>query len=213
MDASKALISQIFSRGRLLEIPFYQRAYVWGEEQWSRLLDDMEFVSKSKRNYFMGSVILKQDTVPSTCVYSDKRIIIDGQQRMTTIMIFLKVMLLLEDNNKLFDRNYRLEHMMPKKWRNNWTPCASQDLAKARDNKLLTLGNLAIIPQSLNSAIRDSSWDIKKAGKPDKPGLSKCAAGITTMHDALQKDEWNEAEIDARAEWLFEQAAALWKVK
>ena len=109
MDASKALISQIFSRGRLLEIPFYQRTYVWGEEQWSRLLDDMEFVTKTKRNYFMGSVILKQDTVPSTCVYSDKRIIIDGQQRMTTIMIFLKVLLLLEDNNKLFDRNYRLD--------------------------------------------------------------------------------------------------------
>lgn len=571
MDASKALISQIFSRGRLLEIPFYQRAYVWGEEQWSRLLDDMEFVSKTKRNYFMGSVILKQDTVPSTCVYSDKRIIIDGQQRMTTIMIFLKVMLLLEDNNKLFDRNYRLdddsiqmvhghndveafrtvvdhtekkpidnpapssqiiaafnyyltnipdrnidrtaiqqyvqfvcidlgqeedeqqvfdtinslgvrlttaellknyffnkdnieeykkswvnvfekddeskiywdieieagrikksmidiffdayfqmflqdkdynissedkiaysrldrlaksyqdfintycggdksvvisqmktyadtfykvfrpedcdtsmpatpgiermnviifglknttiipyilyvatnvsdtselnkiykvletyfmrrivthataknynnvflslianevltanelyaqlnttanstympsdddlrngfhgsylvnlqtrgilyfiesairpkdsatallgfnnyslEHMMPKKWRNNWSACDSSELAKARDNKLLTLGNLAIIPQSLNSAIRDSSWDIKKTGKPDKPGLSKCAAGIYTMHDALQKPEWNEIEIKSRAEWLYQQAVNLWVVE
>lgn len=51
MDASKALISQIFSRGRLLEIPFYQRTYVWGEEQWSRLLDDMEFVTKTKPEF------------------------------------------------------------------------------------------------------------------------------------------------------------------
>ena len=54
MEASRALISQIFSRGRLLEIPFYQRAYVWGEEQWARLIDDMEFVTKTKRSYFSG---------------------------------------------------------------------------------------------------------------------------------------------------------------
>lgn len=37
--------------------------------------------------------------------------------------------------------NYSLEHMMR---RNNWSPCASDDLEKERDSKLLTLGNLAI---------------------------------------------------------------------
>lgn len=107
--------------------------------------------------------------------------------------------------------NYSLEHMMPKKWRNNWAPCETETLARQRDSLLLTLGNLAIIPQSLNASIRDSSWDAKKTGKGiNNPGLSICAAGLTTIHDALQKDVWNECEIVARAEWLYEQARSLW---
>ena len=107
--------------------------------------------------------------------------------------------------------NYSLEHMMPKKWRNNWAPCETEALARQRDSLLLTLGNLAIIPQSLNASIRDSSWNAKKAGKGiNNPGLSICAAGLTTVHDALQKEVWNESEIMARAEWLYEQARSLW---
>jgi hypothetical protein len=107
--------------------------------------------------------------------------------------------------------NYSLEHIMPKKWRNNWAPCATETLARQRDSMLLTLGNLAIIPQSLNASIRDSSWDVKKAGKGvNNPGLSICAAGLTTIYDALQKNIWDENEINLRAEWLFDQARVLW---
>ena len=76
---------------------------------------------------------------------------------------------------------------------------------------LLTLGNLAIIPQSLNASIRDSSWDAKKTGKGiNNPGLAVCAAGLTTIHDALQKDVWDETGIKLRAAWLYEQARSLW---
>ena len=57
---------------------------------------------------------------------------------------------------------YSLEHLMPKKWRNNWPPCATDDLERRRDSILLTLGNLAIITQSLNAFIRDAAWDMKR---------------------------------------------------
>lgn len=107
--------------------------------------------------------------------------------------------------------NYSLEHMMPKKWRNNWPECETDALARQRDSVLLTLGNLAIIPQSLNASIRDSSWENKKAGKGvNNPGLSVCAAGLSTIHDALQQDVWDEEKIALRAEWLFEQARSMW---
>ena len=107
--------------------------------------------------------------------------------------------------------NYSLEHIMPKKWRNNWAPCATEALARQRDSMLLTLGNLAIIPQSLNASIRDSSWNVKKVGKGvNNPGLSICAAGLTTIYDALQKNVWDENEINLRAKWLFDQARVLW---
>lgn len=106
--------------------------------------------------------------------------------------------------------NYSLEHLMPKKWRNNWPACASEDAAKKRDSLLLTIGNLAIIPQALNASIRDAAWPVKKSGKASKPGLTLCASGLYTLLDALNKDEWNEAEINFRASWLFEYAKNIW---
>ena len=109
--------------------------------------------------------------------------------------------------------SYSLEHLMPKKWRNNWQPCDTEEDARKSDSILLTLGNLAIITQSLNASIRDAAWDVKKVGKgTNKPGLNLCAGGLSTLHDALGKDEWNEAEIMDRASWLTEQAATIWKL-
>ena len=109
-------------------------------------------------------------------------------------------------------KGYSLEHLMPKKWRNNWAPCETEELAKERDSCLLTLGNLAIIPQPLNASIRDANWTVKKAGKGTaNPGLELCASGLLTIHDVLKEPEWTEEKIDARADWLFEQAKRIWK--
>ena len=61
MDAGKTMIGGIFQYGRLLEIPFYQRAYVWDSTQWSRFLDDMAYISRTKKPFFFGSIILKEE--------------------------------------------------------------------------------------------------------------------------------------------------------
>ena len=109
--------------------------------------------------------------------------------------------------------NYSLEHLMPKNWSRSWAACASPEAAKQRDSLLLTLGNLAIIPQSLNASIRDEDWTTKKVGKgPKKPGLALCAAGLYTINNVLQCEVWNEEEINKRALWLFDQAKQLWQV-
>lgn len=107
---------------------------------------------------------------------------------------------------------YSLEHLMPKKWRNNWPACSTEEEAQNRDKQILTLGNLAIITQSLNASIRDASWAIKKTGKGAKPGLNICAGGLVTLFDALSLDRWDEKSISDRANWLFEQAEAIWSL-
>jgi len=108
--------------------------------------------------------------------------------------------------------NYSLEHLMPKKWRNNWPQCTTTEQEKERDTKLLTLGNLAIITQSLNASIRDSSWIDKKIGKNNKPGLNQCAIGINSLADVLNKNVWNEAEIENHAQFLCKKALQIWKI-
>ena len=110
MDAGKSTISGVFNGSRLLEIPFYQRAYVWGEEQWERFLGDMEFVTASKRPYFLGSIILKQASSGNTwSEVSEVRTVIDGQQRLTTMVIFFKALCARIDADRLFERDFVLE--------------------------------------------------------------------------------------------------------
>lgn len=108
MDASKKTINDIFNGNRILEIPFFQRAYVWGDKQWERLLEDMEAVSKSNKPYFLGSVILKQQPTSSASKVGDIRTLIDGQQRLTTLNIFFKVLCLKSGKSAMFDRTFRL---------------------------------------------------------------------------------------------------------
>ena len=85
MDAGKRTISEIFTGNKMLEVPFFQRAYVWKEENWERFLEDLEYVSGSRMPYFMGSLILKQQMTGSNSAVGDVRLVIDGQQRLTTI--------------------------------------------------------------------------------------------------------------------------------
>lgn len=107
---------------------------------------------------------------------------------------------------------YSLEHLMPKKWENNWQKLTSSESRNFRNRKLLTLGNLAIITQSLNASIRDADWDIKKKGKGNKPGLIHYSAGIETLAPYLELPEWNEAEIEKRANFLYTKALDIWKM-
>ena len=108
MDAGRRLINDIFNGNRILEIPFFQRAYVWGEEQWERVLDDLYDVCSSKKTHFFGSVILKQQSTSAENKVGDRRRVIDGQQRLTTLTIFFKVLCMKLKNDKVFDRIFKL---------------------------------------------------------------------------------------------------------
>ena len=101
---------------------------------------------------------------------------------------------------------------MPKKWENNWSNSLSNEEKINRNKKLLTLGNLTIITQSLNSTIRDANWENKKNGRNDKKGLIAYASGLETMNNYLSFDEWDEKAIEHRSNFLLEKAKEIWKV-
>ena len=78
-----------------LEVPLFQRQYVWNrEQQWEPLWEDIarKFVEylegrKDAPVHFLGAMVLDQKQTPSTHV--ERRQVIDGQQRLTTLQIFL----------------------------------------------------------------------------------------------------------------------------
>ncbi|MBL0692144.1 DUF262 domain-containing protein [Comamonas sp. JC664] len=85
----------LFEKKMRLEVPLFQRQYVWNrEEQWEPLWEDIErkFTEylegrKDAPVHFLGAMVLDQKQTPSTHV--EKRQVIDGQQRLTTLQIFL----------------------------------------------------------------------------------------------------------------------------
>lgn len=72
----------------LIEIPFFQRAYVWEEDQWEQLFDDLNDSYTNRREHFLGSIVLKQ--LSTNAGEGTKRSLIDGQQRLTTFSILVK---------------------------------------------------------------------------------------------------------------------------
>ncbi|GAA9446863.1 DUF262 domain-containing protein [Helicobacter pylori] len=81
-----ALTSTIFS------IPVYQRNYTWEEENCEKLLQDIISISQNKKTHFMGSItyILHHIDDEKSLRQLQEFVIIDGQQRITTIMLLLK---------------------------------------------------------------------------------------------------------------------------
>ena len=70
---------------RVLKIPFFQREYVWNEENWDPLLDDL---LDTENDHFLGSIIIKPEPEGfGPRIWN----VIDGQQRLTTLSVLLKV--------------------------------------------------------------------------------------------------------------------------
>lgn len=63
-------------------IPVYQRNYDWKMEHCRRLFDDLnDLIAEKRGSHFYGSIV--------SSVFAEERILIDGQQRITTILLIL----------------------------------------------------------------------------------------------------------------------------
>jgi len=60
MEAGKRTIYDIIKASRMLEVPFFQRAYVWEEPQWERLLEDAETVTRTREPYLLARSFLSR---------------------------------------------------------------------------------------------------------------------------------------------------------
>lgn len=108
---------------------------------------------------------------------------------------------------------YSVEHILPKKWRNNWNQLQlSEEDAKERDRILLTLGNLTLITKQLNSSIRDSNWQDKKRGSDGHNGLVEFTKGIETFSEYVDRENWSEMDIKERAQKLVGYALEVWNI-
>ena len=90
LNVSKKTIYEILSsmQGKKFIIPEYQRPYSWDEEKcetlWTDLVDFYENKIDNNDEYFLGTIV--------TCKTFEGLEIIDGQQRITSITLLLRVL-------------------------------------------------------------------------------------------------------------------------
>lgn len=89
IKSEKILVKDIFST-MWFRIPEYQRPYIWGKDEINDLLDDLTFAQTEKpdQEYFLGSFVFQAKRAGSTPdLQYDENDLLDGQQRMTTLLM------------------------------------------------------------------------------------------------------------------------------
>ena len=91
MENGQKKLKELFDGRKIFNIPDYQRAYAW--EDTRQLPDFIEDIDNQslERDYFFGTILFQEKSEKQAGF--DIIDIVDGQQRITTIIIFMKVLL------------------------------------------------------------------------------------------------------------------------
>lgn len=95
VEIHKRTPQELFALPLRYEIPDFQRRYVWEEEeQWAPLWSDVEALAQSTLDghqgndaHFMGAIVLQQMENATGTI--QRRIVVDGQQRLTTLQLLI----------------------------------------------------------------------------------------------------------------------------
>lgn len=98
--AEQKCVFDLFTR-KTYSIPRNQRRYVWQQRNWEELFEDIQYsIDNNKSSHFLGSFVLKDEGrhqgIPDYTI-------IDGQQRIITLTIFLGSILYWLRKEKMID--------------------------------------------------------------------------------------------------------------
>lgn len=81
LDTETVTLEELFSNGKLYRVPLYQRDYMWGQEQWEALWEDVKESRTASNPHYMGALVLQRGA-------RDQPVqVIDGQQRLATLVV------------------------------------------------------------------------------------------------------------------------------
>lgn len=88
----------------VFKVPVYQRNYEWNEEQIRQYFHDIEKIIEYnfEKNHFMGTVVYVQNEIENLMT---ERLLIDGQQRITTSVLMLKAIVDIKNEDESIDIN------------------------------------------------------------------------------------------------------------
>jgi len=143
--------------------------------------------------------------------------------QITTILKLIQDQIITSKTEKVIVQSLWVEHIMPQAWSdyypldgeivsremaNDWwlsdvdEERAKYEKVELRDKKIHCFGNLTIVTNSLNSAMKNKPFIEKK------DDLRNSILILNRYFDNLEN--WDEKEIDQRSRWLFEIARRIW---
>ena len=141
----------------------------------------------------------------------------DGLRRMTTnklptLLLFwmeLYERSALNVDVKSLKYEYTLEHIMPKKWMQNWQDVTAYDIEgnviedpdeieRIRSHAIYEIGNMTLLNSKLNTSISNSAFFDKVNGKHGRKGIKNLADLRLTREVIENNSEWNEIKIYSR---------------
>ena len=92
MKASETTLRTLLEGTKQFQIPLFQRRYSWEKKNWNTLWDDLMSIynGEVEDGYFMGTIVTQ--STPGTADGISPFIVIDGQQRLTTLTLLLVVL-------------------------------------------------------------------------------------------------------------------------
>lgn len=120
MKANETIIQPMIEGKKQFVIPLFQRTYSWSNQQWKQLWEDIldtRFTDEQK-SHFIGSIVsMSIDSAPHEV---QKYLVIDGQQRLTTLTILLTVIRdLAKESHDIKLSEEIHENLLVNKWENN----------------------------------------------------------------------------------------------
>ena len=110
---AKPLVKYLDGSDTRFIIPVYQRNYDWKIENCKQLYDDLKKVIENDReSHFFGSIVSVANTKGASC----EMLIIDGQQRITTISLLLLALVNLLKEGKIISEESSLCEKIEKRY-------------------------------------------------------------------------------------------------
>lgn len=175
IESAKIVIGEVFSRF-WFRIPDYQRAYVWGKDEISELIDDVNYASEHnpEGQYFLGSMVLRKATRTADGVSFEEYELLDGQQRLTTLMLMLACIRDRVTDDKLKDACREMLFQEENKWKK--IPGRNRIVYDIRDN----VGTF--IESYIKTDDGSRSKDLPGIAATKNLSLANMAAGMQTIH-------------------------------
>lgn len=103
MKATEANLLEFIKKSNQFSIPIYQRIYSWTENECERLWDDiMKVGSNNIPSHFIGSIMYIEKGLYHVS-NSEPLLVIDGQQRLTTVSLLLEALARKIGDNEIID--------------------------------------------------------------------------------------------------------------
>ncbi|MCA2691363.1 MULTISPECIES: DUF262 domain-containing HNH endonuclease family protein [unclassified Microcystis] len=100
MKASETSLRNLLEGTKQFQIPLFQRPYSWDKSKWETLWEDlMSLYDKEQEPHFLGSIVTQ--SIPGTAEGISPYVVIDGQQRLTTLAIIIAAL-----RNYLQEKNH-----------------------------------------------------------------------------------------------------------